>query len=631
MGTNYTVQSGIGGFEEISKPFPGFPQLSFSGFTGFNGGLPSEPLVNPTNNYQLMVNLVWTRGHHTFKFGTDLRKFNWLSTNSGRSRGDFDFSGVFTQDPQNPSRTGSAMADFILGVPRQGIRTFVNDLFGWFPWNLHFFAQDDFQIHPNVTLNLGLRYEANLWPKPLRGASASFDPSQGKVVAGVRSQSCGCPFPGQIDQTVSRSVPVNLRLFPDLIVPWNKGVPWPNPSFRRFDKNDFAPRLGIAWRPLGNNRTVVRSAYGIFYLMPDGNAATNSNIPFRAQETLINDMNSANPRPLTNFFGGAELGSFINFPGNLTVIDPHPATPYMQQWNLAIQREVIKNLALEIGYVGNKGTKLEFSRPFNIPLPGGGAIQQRRPFRRFPAGSVAEFSGSSIYQALEVKLERRFSNGFSVLGSYNYSRSIDNASNDNDASGDAVQDPLDLRSQRGRSAFDIQHRFVGSWLYELPLGTGKAFAANVTGFGGKIISGWQMNGILVLQSGLPFTPILGIDNANIGMRTDRPDRLAGSAKRTGGLPGEFDPAHFASPEPLKFGNSGRNILEQDGVIDLDFGLFKNTALSERVGFQFRAEFFNLFNHPNFGRPVTSIRSPQAGRVLSAGMPREIQFGVKLMW
>lgn len=630
LGTNFTVQAGITGFEETSQAFPGFPQLAVSGFGPggggllIDGGLPSKPIINPTNNFQWIYNVTYTKASHTMKAGFDFRRFNWLSTNSGQSRGNFRFTGAFTQDPQSLGGTGHPLADFLLGIPFNGQRSFLNARFGWFPHYLHFYFQDDVKVSPKLTLNYGLRYEANFWPTSVRHQVTTFDFRTGRVIVAVD------PKTGTIDLTAQPSGPFAIAAFPDLIVPLpESGLKIPNNTFREFDANDFAPRFGFAWRPFGDNKTVLRGAYGIFYFLPQGNAALNSNIPFRIIENLVNNSTSDNPRTLADYFR-APFGAAVARP-SFTAVDTHSRTPYLQQWNLVFQREIVPNLAFEIGYVGSKGTKLELSRPTNVPPPGSGPVQSRRPYPRFTQGSIMEDSALSAYHALEIKAEKRFSQGLSFLAAYNASKSIDFIGDVGSISTTSIQDPDNIRSERAVSDFDVPHRFVFSYIYELPLGKGKRFLNNSAGALSKLITGWQTTGIVVFQSGFPFTPRLSFDNANTGQGPHRPNRIGSGKLSDPTVERWFNPRDFAVPAPFHYGNSGRNILRQDGIKTFDFALFKNTYVSERVSLQFRTEVFNLFNHPNFGRPVDFVDSATAGRVLSAGAAREIQFALKLIF
>jgi hypothetical protein len=195
----------------------------------------------------------------------------------------------------------------------------------------------------------------------------------------------------------------------------------------------------------------------------------------------------------------------------------------------------------------------------------------------------------------------------------------------------SIQDPENLRGERAVSDFDVPQRFVFSYIYELPFGKGKRFLNNQAGARSRLITGWQTTGIVVFQSGFPFTPRLSFDNANTGQGPHRPNRIGSGKLSDRTVERWFNPGDFAVPAPFRYGNSGRNILRQDGIKTYDFALFKNTYISERVNLQFRAEVFNLFNHPNFGRPVDFVDSVTAGRVLSAGPAREIQFAVKAIF
>lgn len=605
LGTNHTVQSGIGGFLEQSSDFPGFPGLGITGFLGFNPNAFS-PIKFRDNKYELIDNVTWIRGAHGLKFGAHFRRYDTATTNAARSRGDFTFSGTYS---------GNAWADFLLGLPFQGRRTFPRNLFGIkYLWNEHFFFQDDWKISPRLTLNLGLRYELNHQLRTLNNQNASTDPVLKQIV--VASDSSGkITVEGQ---QVGRFL---LPLFQDVIVPSSQvGL---DGSLRRLDKNNFAPRLGLAWRPTGGD-LVLRLGYGFFYGLIQGNRAESTgivNAPFLADELSNFNTTPIPTKTLSNMFSPISQGLNL-VPLNFFQIEPDTRDPYFQQWNVTVQKLVANVLSVEGAWVGAKGTRIEFSRPVNVPSPGQGNIQARRPWPRFASGSYVENSAYSTYNAFQMKVEMRAWNGLSWLSSYAFAKSIDNLSGD--VQGFASQDPNNNNAEKGPSDYDVKHRYVLSGNYALP------FARNRRGLFAHLLKNWEIGSIFTVQSGFPFTPTIATDVANTGTSL-RPDRIGRGSVEDRTLQRDFDPTAFRVPQPFTFGNSGRNILYRRGFKNWDFITVRNFPIGENVRLQFRAEFFNFTNTPAFGAPVANIQADNAGQILSAGEPRDIQLALKLIW
>jgi hypothetical protein len=604
LGTNYTVQSGIGGFAEQSSDFPGFPGLNITGFLGFNGNAFS-PIKFRDNKYEASDSISWNWRAHQFKFGFLDRDYDTNTTNAARSRGDFTFNGTFT---------GNSFGDFLLGIPYQGSRTFPRNTFGIHPLrNQHFYVQDDWKVTPNVTLNLGLRYELNHPPVVLHNQMASTDPVLRRIIVASDAN-------GKINYNGQQVGQFLYPLFADVIVPSSSvGL---GPSLRYLDKNNFAPRVGLAWRPAKD--LVFRGAYGIFYGLIQGNRAESTgivNVPFLADE--LNNFNTS-PVPtktLANMFAPASQGLNL-VPLSFFQIETNMRDPYFQQWNFAIQKSVKGFLSMEASYVGTKGTKIEFSRPINVPLPGPGNIQARRLWTRFAAGTYVEDSGYSTYNALQTKVEVRGWHGLTMLSSYAFAKSIDNLSSD--VQGYSSQDPNNNNAEKGPSDYDVRHRWVTSVNYAFPFGKqGRGFVSHV-------VRDWELGSIFIMQSGLPFTPSISTDSANTGT-SRRPDRVGTGELATRTLNRDFDVSAFRVPAAYTYGNSARNVLYARRFTNWDFIAVRNFRIKEPVLLQFRAEFFNFTNTPAFGAPVTNIQSATAGQILSAGEPRDVQLALKLLF
>jgi len=285
-------------------------------------------------------------------------------------------------------------------------------------------------------------------------------------------------------------------------------------------------------------------------------------------------------------------------------------------------------------YVGSKGTRVPFDAQFNTALtPGPGNPQLRARLPQLAPIYLIPNQTNSSYNSLQIKAQKTFSQGLSLLASYTWSKSIDiiSASEGSQQPGEGIQNTLNLRGDRAVSDFDIPQNFVFNYVYNLPIGQGKRFRGGPGWVSSKLLSGWQITGILSLRSGFPFNIYIPFDNANVGAGQQRPS-LAGAIFPAGfhQTLGEWFNTKAFTVIPFTFGNLGRNVVRQDRVKNLDFGLFKNTRISEKLNLEFRSEFFNLTNHPNFGPPDPNMSDLTFGKVLSAANPRFVQFGLKLV-
>ena len=603
LGTNYTVQAGIGGFEEHSREFPGFPGLGINNYLSFDPGA-FVPIHFRDNKYELMDSITFIRGSHALKAGFDLRRYETSTTNSARSRGDFTFNGTYT---------GNSFGDFLLALPFQGRRTFPRNGFGIkHIRNDHFYLQDDWKLTSRLTLNVGLRYELNYPLGVLHNQAASTDPVLRQVVV---ASDAG----GRMTYTGQQVGQYLFPLFTDVIIPSSR-VGLVN-TLTHLDRNNLAPRFGLAWRPLGQS-LVVRAGYGVFYGLVQGNRLESTGIvnpPFLADELSNFNTIPIPTRTLASMFPPITQGLSL-VPLNFFQIDPDPGDPYFQQWNLTLQKVVGGVLSLEGAYVANKGTKVEFSRPVNVPPPGMGNVQNRRLWTRFASGSYVENSSGSTYHSFQGKADIKYWRGLSLLLSYAFAKSLDNLSGD--VQGFPNQDPSNSGLEKGSSDFDIRQRFVWSGNYELPFGKGRKGPAWL------LLRDWEIGSILTFQTGGPFSPGLNADTANTGIVL-RPDRLGLGKASPRTLERDFDPSAFRIPAQFTYGNAGRNILNRRGFRNWDFVLLRDFDFHERAHLQFRAEFFNFTNTPSFGGPVSNIQAANVGRITSAGEPRDIQFGLKL--
>lgn len=585
----------------------GLPIFSPAGYTGI-GQTRSLPIIRFEDTYNPALAFTNLRGRHTIKFGADTRQRRLTQYQTNRGNGRFNFDRSFTNDPNNAGATGDAMAGLLLGTAgfiEQDFTLFVPRIIQW-EYNL--FVQDDWKVSDKLSLNIGLRYEVDTPTRELNNKWTNFDVTTGKLlIAGFNTD----------DYT-------NVRA----------------------DKNNFAPRLGFAYRV--RKGTVLRGGAGIFF-NPAGSEGLlmrrHRQLPFGPINTVDINQFVANPRrvsdglpPIPNL----DFNVVANNPvGSMIAINPNFRSGYAEQFNLQLQQQLPKELVFKIGYVGNLGRRLETQFNYNQPVPGPEAPALRRPLR-FIAPNVinADYQvsdGLAAYHSLQSTLERRFSNGLGFLTAYTWSHSIDTVANqfggaDN---GPIPQDIRFRRNDRGNSGFDQRHRLVHSMNYALPFGKGRKFGTS-SKLADNLIGGWDMNMIMAIQSGLPFTPTLASSVSNAG--GSRPDRYKSGAIDNPTIAKWFDTsfgsaasgAAWGAPTIYTFGNGGRNILYGPGRTNFDYSVFKNFALSEKVKLQFRTEIFNLFNHAQFDLPNASIGSPNAGRITSiVGTPRQIQFALRL--
>lgn len=618
LGTNYTEMAGIGGFELTSLNFPGFPQLSIAGFGGIAGNS-FQPLINPSNQYEAVDNVSLIKGKHTLLFGVDFRNYHFTSTNSANSRGNFSFTNQYT---------GNSFADFLTGYPFSAARDFPRNQFGETDRRVHLYVQDDWKVTSRLTVNIGMRYEINRPPDFLNAQAARFDFQSNKIEV-MRLGN------GNINLTTQQVAPFAYQRYSSLLVtPQSAGLP-NNLIFP--DNRDWAPRVGLAYRPFNSNKTVLRAGAGIFYLLSSGNNTVSVpiiNVPFIVDESLNQTaVNNIPQNRVENIF--PPFSSAGNFGTPLAFgFDPHMVTPRMTQYNFAVQQELASNLALEVAYVGNQSHHLEREvQPANFPPinpQDTRPVQQRRPNPNFAAGDYLDTSGNANYNGLEVKLEKRFSRGYQFLIGYNYGKTIDMDTSDQGSGGS--DNPYNYRTMRGPSNIDFGQRLVASFVLELPFGKGKAIANTSSAVANAFIGGWQLGGILTFQGGFPFTPILGAtDPTNSGRQYGVRPNVAGTGAVSNPNRNQwFNIADFPIPAQFTIGNAGRNILRGPGIANEDLSLHKNFYFTERMYLEFRAEYFNAFNVTNLANPNPFVDLPAVGgRIFSTSTPARIgQLGLK---
>jgi hypothetical protein len=607
-GTNDTVASGIGGFDDTSALYPGTPNFAISGFTGLSG-YDFLPLPQIYYHYNIGDALTKTIGNHTIQLGGDWRLYSGFNLNGAHSRGDFTFTGTYT---------GNAFADFLYGVPFSSGRSFPRQLFGIYPRNQDLYVQDTWKAAPRLTIIGGFRWDIIHPPTYMHNTYASTNTVTNQIVVASNSK-------GQIDTTAQLLTPLILPLFQSLIVP-SSSVGLPN-SLVYTDWHAFAPRLGIAYQL--DHDFVLRAGYGIFYPMNQSNQTVSTgaaNPPFIADENSNLNSTPIPDKTLANIFPPTTVGNIQLTPVTTFQIDPHQPDPYIQQWNVALQKSIGGVLSVQAAYVGSKGTKLTFSLPANVPLPGPGDIQSRRFNTFFSEAYYISNIGTSSYNALQMTAETRGWHGLYFLGAYTWGKSLDNQSSDDQ--GSPVQDPNNIDREWGISDFNLASRFTLASTYDLP------FFANSGRLVKGALGGWSLSNIITLQTGPVFTPSIATDPANTGT-TMRPDQSGNGNLGNRNIQHWFNYAAFSVPAPYTYGNASRNTVTGPPLKDWDLGLSKSFPIGhlweETQRLQFRGEFFNFTNTPPFGLPDAGIQDATVGRVLTAGAPREVQFSLKVLF
>ena len=586
----------------------GVPSLGIVGFTGIGWG--TEPNGQISNIYQLINQFTLVRGSHTLKFGGEGRRTNYNDRGEISARGSYSFTGALTANPQARATTGVSVADLLLGLPLTASGTSTSLAGSFNQYHFFGFIQDDWKVSSRFTVNLGVRYELNSRFVEAQNRQSFFDRA----------------FPGGRLLLAGSS---NAFIPPENLV---DGPETPRGLYPA-DKNNWGPRIGFAFRPFGDNRTAIRAGYGIFYSMMDGQSIRQleRNPPAGriASLTADQDANSAGPNAIRTAELFPAQGTLATRPNIYTDIGARPE-PYIQQWNLMIQHQVFGDTALEIGYLGSKGTRMVYygqgNQAAHVDLSNPRPLLDRRPFPLW--GNTIRTSmadGNSIYHGAFIKLEKRFSSGLSFLTHYTYSKSLDVSSQVNEE----VRDFYNPGLSRGRSLSDIRHRAVFSGTYELPTGRGKRYFS--TGVASYVLGDWQTNAIVNLQSGFGYDIGVGGDACNCAASSQTADQVGDpNSGFTRQRETWFNTAAFALPPAGRFGTSGRNILDGPGLATVDFSLFRIVRIRESVRLQIRGEFFNLFNRVNFGFPGNNLSAPATfGVIQSARDARIIQLAMRL--
>jgi hypothetical protein len=593
--SNVTDVAGLAQIGGVStNPFDwGIPGINFTSFSGLSDTMPRREL---DQTYTASDTVIWNRGKHNWRFGGDYRRILQSFHAARNAEGTFTFTGFATAlyvNGQQQQGTGIDLADFLLGLPQQSSVQFGTNTYNFRANSFDFFAQDDWRIRANLTLLLGLRYE---YQGPFTEADnhiVNLDVAPGFTAA----------VPVQPGQFVSGfGVASNSLINPD--------------------RNNYAPRLGLAWKPMKN--TVVRAGYGLNYNLAQYTAVI-QNFSFQPPfaETSTNTATTSSFLNLSNAFPSLAPGTVTN---NFA-IDPNYRLPYVQLWNVDIQRDLGGGFLMNIDYNGSKGTRLDTERA--ILIPGGS-----QPF-------IYESSaGNSVFNAGSIRFRKRLAKGIGLTATYIYSKSIDDASSIGGGGVVVAQNPFDIAADRGLSSFDQRQKFTGTWTYDLPFGENRRFLQK--GFVSHVLAGWQWSGDFTVASGLPYTiRVLG--------GTVDIDRGVSGSLRANVVPGElqrlndpttkewFNIAAFCQPETTTnnptatcvnaadstYGDAGRNILEGPGQVSVDMALNKTITIKEYRSLDLRITANNIFNMVNFTSLGTVVNSTTFGEVTGAGTMRRV--------
>ena len=585
---NIAGNLGINGVSQ--NPFDwGLPSLSFSNFNGVQDVTPSQ-----TKNQTLSLSdfMIWSHGKHTLRWGGDYRAIQLNIRTDRNARGTFTFSGFNTAQFNTPKglvpapNTGFDFADFLLGLPQQTSAQFGTNNYDFHGNSWDMFLQDEWRATSNLSLNLGLRYE---YVSPYTEAHNQI---------------------------------ANLIFTPGLttvlpVLPGHPGLP---ASLVRPDRNNFAPRVGIAWK--ATPKTVVRASYGMNY-----NTGAYAGMilqlafqpPFSFTQTNTQSSPTA-PLTLQNGFLHAQNGLVTNN----YAIDPNYRLGYVQIWNADVQEEITPTVLLNFDYTGTKGTRLDVVEAPNRTATGllNPIVQ---PF------SWETSAADSTANAASVRARKRLQHGISIGGTYTFSKSIDNASSIGGGATVVAQDPNNLSAERGLSSFDQRHRFTADYLWELPFGHDKRWLTDSSVWRG-IFGDWQWSGDWTIASGLPFTPRVLNNFADISRGTNgtlRPNVTGQPIALSNPTVAEwFNIAAFVAPPGGQFGNARRNSIEGPGTVVFDMALTKVFPMKEARVMELRAQATNVFNTPQFTSISTVVDSRTYGEVIGTGSMRTVQLSAR---
>jgi hypothetical protein len=616
LGGGYPSKLGLKGV-----PDDAFPRLAPAGFAAL-GATQQERRQYPIRQEQYLDNYSLNRGRHALKFGFQLRRSFNQDVLLNQVSGSFGFSTQPTSLPGNTT-TGNGLASMITGFVTSFSENQTEPLLRH-SYYLGGFAQDNWTLRPDLTLNLGLRWETDTPMVDDHNRMNSFDLNQVNPVSGT---------PGVVKFLGLNGYPTS---------PY--ATHWKN----------FGPRFGFAWKPFGSGKTVVRGGGGVFFAHPFDAGVPNANALGFSVAASLNTPDqgitapfylrsgvpvSASASTLNDSFGAVPVGQATTT--SVTFFDPHRGIGYSEQFNIGIQRQVAGGTMVEVGVLGNLSRKLanpNLSLDQIAPqvLSPQHSSQKDRPYPQFTDVAIQNPTlGISNYYAGMVRIEKRYSHGLSFGANYTWSKylgdvNMPGSSEGNDAG--TYSNYYNRRADYGPTANDIAHRVNFHWIYELPFGRGKRWLAHSPL--GAVAGGWSLGNVATFQTGAANTITNQTNNCNcFSAGAQRPTVLTNPNLPTDqrAITAWFNTAAFAQPAAYMFGNAGIGIVRGPGLIDLDFSVLRNFRISERIHAEFRGEFFNALNHTNFGNPGTVFGSPTFGVISSAGPARQIEAGARIVF
>ena len=614
----------------------GLPQLTFNDVAtlGSPTYLPSNEIQN---TYTVSDTFTLIIGNNGWKFGGEYRPEEFTIYQPADPRGSMNFGTQFTDNPAAQGTGGSGFATMLTGQPGGGNINNLNNV-DYFRNVYSLFAQDDWRITPKLSINAGIRYEFFSPVTERNNAQANFNPITGQLDIPYNSNVSLTP-------TLSQILPVN-HLASDKLI--------------KSDFNNFAPRLGLAYQI--TPRLVFRGAFGVFFNGdengPYSNPSPGFNPPYFSSQSFnapcsqsayassALDCSVPGLQKLSSGFPSTSL-SDPNTP-NLFSLQLNLTTPYTMQWHGTLQYQAGQDTLFEVAYVGSKGTKLYTFTNLNQAAPSADASAAYAPRRPFPYVDAAigylNSEGYSFYDGLQTRVQHRFGRGITALVNYTYSHGLGDSSNANlgAQNNDSFRWSKHPEWEYGNLDFDVRHRFVASYIWDLPFGRGQQFGASANTLTNVVIGNWELSGILTFSSGTWFT----VTDANANFANSdgqqRPDAVPG--QKANGKPcvsgTYFNTCAFKDPPQGSFGDVGLNTLRGPGVENWDASLLKNFPIGEQRRFEFRAEFYNILNHANFlfaapgpqnSNNATVLGSTTFGYVTAARAPRQIQLGLKFYY
>jgi hypothetical protein len=596
--TDVAVEAGIPGSSRDPVNY-GPPNLSFTNYDSLSD---ASPVLVHNQSEAVSDTVSWSHGTHNVSFGGDFRRTQLNTITDQNGRGTFSFSGLATSlldDTGRPvANTGYDFADYLLGRAQSSSIRFGSAATYFRGSSYSAFGQDDWRVLPNLSFNLGLRYEyfTPLVEKYGRIANLAIAPG----------------FTGVSVVTPGQSNPYGGTVPNSLINPYKKGL---------------APRGSLAWKPTAKSHTTVRAGYGIYYNSSVYNqiaARMAAQPPFARTSSITS---SDTPLTIETGLTAIPVGKTVL---NTYAVDLNYRLPYAQTWNFSVQQELPRGMVVEVGYLGTKGTRLDIQRLPNRAAPGSPATaEQRRQIGNAVGFTYESSEGNSIYHAMQVRLSRRFRRGISANALYAYGKSIDNSSTFGGAGNTVAQNDKDLAAERGLSSFDQRHTLRSNFVLTSPIGGPGSRSADNTKIT-RLLKDWTLTGNVTFSSGTPLTArVLG----NLADAGGTGAVGAGRADATGlpinGGGGEFfNLLAFTAPPSVRFGNAGRNTINGPAQFSLNAGLGRSFSLTERRRLEFRLDTTNLLNHVNITSIGTVVNALTYGLPLNAGGMRTVQGTVR---